>query len=93
MNSILFDNKFYDKYKSLSTDKFSSLDLVYDSLIKEKERYKNPIADKKYLPANKEWVNSKYIYNKTKGKTTPVADKVAYQLIKSYFNLSLLKKR
>ena len=39
-----------------------------------------------YPPANKEWFNSIYAYNKNTIKSLPVADKVVIKLIKSYFN-------
>lgn len=50
---------------------------------------------KHYPPANKEWVNSIYAYNKNTSKLLPVADKVILNLIKGYFSLysnSLEKK-
>lgn len=40
-----------------------------------------------YPPANKEWFNSIYAYNKDTSKLLPSADKVILKLIKSYFNL------
>lgn len=40
-----------------------------------------------YPPANKEWFNSIYSYNKDNSKLLPSADKVILKLIKSYFNL------
>lgn len=39
-----------------------------------------------YPPANKEWFNSIYAYNKNTLKSLPVTDKVVIKLIKSYFN-------
>lgn len=50
---------------------------------------------KHYPPANKEWVNSIYAYNKNTPKLLPVADKVILNLIRGYFSLyshSLEKK-
>lgn len=48
----------------------------------------NEIAQAKhYLPADKEWFNSVYAYNKNTIKLLPVADKVILKLLKSYFNL------
>jgi len=38
-------------------------------------------------PANKEWSNSIYSFNKNTSKLLPVADKVIIKLIRSYFNL------
>ena len=44
-----------------------------------------------YPPANKEWSNSIYAYNKNTPKLLPIADKVLSKLTKSYFNLYSLK--
>ncbi len=41
---------------------------------------------KHFPPANKEWLNSIYAYNKATEKRLPTADKVVFRLIKSYFN-------
>ena len=47
----------------------------------------NEIAKAKhYVPADKEWFNSIYAYNKNTIKLLPVADKVILKLLKSYFN-------
>ena len=40
-----------------------------------------------YPPASKEWFNSIYAYNKSTSKLLPIADRVIFKLIKSYFNL------
>ena len=52
-------------------------------------RYKgNEVGNTRhYPPANKEWFNSIYAYNKNITKVLPVADKIVLSLIKSYFNL------
>lgn len=42
-------------------------------------------------PANKEWVNSVYAYNKNNLRSLAVKDSMANKLIKSYFNLSVEK--
>ena len=42
---------------------------------------------KHYPPANKEWFNSVYTYNKNSTKLLPVSDRVILKLVKSYFNL------
>ena len=48
----------------------------------------NEIAQTRhYPPANKEWFNSIYAYNKNTIKLLPVADKVTLRFLKSYFNL------
>lgn len=52
----------------------------------------NEIAQTRhYPPANKEWFNSIYAYNKNTIKLLPVADKVTLRLLKSYFNLYSFK--
>ena len=57
------------------------------------EKLNNNFAGKAkhYPPANKEWFNSVYTYNKNSNKLLPVSDKVIYKLMKSYFNLYSLK--
>lgn len=40
-----------------------------------------------FPPANKEWINSIYVFNKNDTKFLPIADKLLYKLIKNYFNL------
>ena len=48
----------------------------------------NKIAQTRhYPPANKEWFNSIYAYNKNTTKLLSVADKVTLKALKSYFNL------
>lgn len=42
---------------------------------------------KHYLPADKEWFNSIYAYNKNTLPLLPVADKLILKSLKSYFNL------
>lgn len=42
---------------------------------------------KHYPPANKEWFNSIYSYNKNTSKLIPTADHIILKLVKSYFNL------
>lgn len=46
---------------------------------------------KHYPPANKEWFNSVYAYNKNTSKLLPTADRVILKLVKSYFNISSRK--
>jgi len=45
-----------------------------------------------YSPANKEWRNSIYAYNKNTLKSLPALDKMANKTIKSYFSLTNNKK-
>jgi len=55
----------------------------------DKNSYNNNIVDytKHFPPANKEWSNSIYAYNKNSIRFLPVADKLVIRLIKSYFYL------
>nr|UFP91289.1 ribosomal protein S3 [Phaeoplaca camptidia] len=55
--------------------------LIYNENINEISEIRH------YPPANKEWFNSIYAYNKDTSKLLPSADKVILKLIKSYFNL------
>ena len=51
-------------------------------------RLGNKVAQTRhYPPANKEWFNSIYAYNKNTIKLLPVADKVTLKVLQSYFNL------
>ena len=45
-----------------------------------------------YPPANKEWKNSIYAYNKNSLRSLPALDKMATKTIKSYFSLTNNKK-
>lgn len=68
----------------------------YSFFYKKKEESKTQTIEKKdekirgetrhYSPANKEWSNSIYAFNKNSIKTLPIKDKLASNLIKSYFN-------
>lgn len=40
-----------------------------------------------YPPANKEWFNSIYVFNKNNLKLLPIADNIVIKLIRSYFNM------
>lgn len=42
-----------------------------------------------YPPANQEWSNSIYAYNKNLIKPLPVTDNLVYKILNSYFNLGL----
>lgn len=54
----------------------------------DEENNKNFVSKPKhYPPANKEWFNSIYCYNKNTTKLLPTVDHVILKLIKSYFNL------
>nr|YP_005351166.1 ribosomal protein subunit 3 [Peltigera malacea]AEK48294.1 ribosomal protein subunit 3 [Peltigera malacea] len=59
--------------------------------VTKKEKIDNKSNDRgqtrHYPPANREWFNSIYAYNKNTSKLLHVADKAILILIKSYFNL------
>ena len=44
-----------------------------------------------FPPANQEWYNSIYVYNKNSLRYLPIADKMILKLIKSYFNFYSLE--
>ena len=48
--------------------------------------------NKLFSPANKEWKNSTYAYNKNSIRSISILDKMAGKMIKGYFNLSNRKK-
>jgi hypothetical protein len=57
-------------------------------LVINNEKYIGVVGYAKHNPpANKEWSNSIYSFNKNTPKLLPVADKVIIKLIRSYFNL------
>ena len=75
-NSIVMLNVFNIKLKKHNTSKT------------ELESNKNFVSKPKhYPPANKEWFNSIYSYNKNTTKLLPSAHHVILRLVKSYFNL------
>lgn len=57
--------------------------------IKKNEIYKGDFIGyiRHYLPANKEWFNSIYTYNKNYTKLLPSLDSLVILLIRSYFNM------
>lgn len=69
-----------DKNKALTVNstKGKALKIVGDS--------------KHFSPANKEWKNSTYAYNKNSIRSISVLDKMAGKMIKGYFNLGNSKK-
>ena len=80
---------------ALSTTKNNSLDNSVGSLVVKDSNDKalNIVGDSKHFsPANKEWKNSTYAYNKNSIRSISILDKMAGRLIKSYFNLNNNKK-
>lgn len=64
--------------------------------LKSNDKFKNTLVNYKkntvyyirdYPPAIREWNNSIYVYNKNIVNLIPIAGKLVYKLIKSYFNL------
>lgn len=49
--------------------------------------YNNPKGNRHFPPANKEWYNSVYTYNKEHLKNTVVKDQIVNELINAHFNL------
>jgi Mitochondrial ribosomal protein (VAR1) len=70
--SYIFDRKIKNNYKIIPLNKDKNTHLNFF-------RY--------FPPANKEWINSIYVFNKNDTKFLPTADKLLLKLIKSYFNL------
>lgn len=63
-------------------------ELKHKPLLSKHSKKGNEIAQTRhYPPANKEWFNSIYAYNKNTIKLLAVADKVTLNVLKSYFNL------
>lgn len=62
------------------------------SIEKKDYDYRNEKGiDRHYPPANIEWYNSIYAYNKNTTKLLPRADKALHKFLKSYFNLYSIK--
>lgn len=45
------------------------------------------------VPANKEWSNSVYSFDKNIYKSLPIKDQLAYNIINSYFSMTEEKKK
>lgn len=83
-------SNFYEK-SDTSTNMLSvfNIKLKKDDVSKKKlENNKNFAGKAKhYPPANKEWFNSVYAYNKNAIKLLPITDQVILKLVKSYLNI------
>lgn len=66
-------------------DDTSKINMVAQPLQKNNKNFVS--KPKHYPPANKEWFNSIYSYNKNTSKLIPTADHIILKLVKSYFNL------
>ena len=80
---------------ALSTTKSNTLDNNVGGLVVKdsKDIALNKVEDSKHFsPANKEWKNSTYAYNKNSIRSISILDKMAGKMIKSYFNLNNNKK-
>lgn len=75
--------------KSTNVLNVFNIKLIKDHIFNAKvENNKNFAGKPKhYPPANKEWFNSVYSYNKNATKLLPAADEAILKLVKSYFNL------
>lgn len=83
----LFNKK--SNKKIPQNESFSNTDLSEKHNLATKEK----IGDTRhYPPANKEWINSIYAYNKNYSKTLPVADNIVNRIIRSYFSFSPLNE-
>jgi len=78
-------NLFNKKTKNTNPD-LSKLNFFLDDISNKS----NEGVTRHYPPANQEWFNSIYSFNKNFIKTLPIVDKIVNKLIKSYFNLSPL---
>jgi len=83
MPNILYNNKVY-KSKNTNIISFNkNINISYDN-----NNNKNNIDYTRHFPpANIEWSNSIYAYNKNSLRHLPFIDKMIIRLIKSYFNL------
>lgn len=72
-----------NKSKSVSLSKMTSLNKKYPKIVGDIRHYP---------PANKEWKNSVYAYNKNNLRSLTSLDKMATKTIKSYFSLTNNKK-
>lgn len=78
-----------------STSTISSLNMLKKKLIKPRHTKKDKLdvtpnfagRSKYYVPAITEWFNNAYTYNSNTSKILPVALKVTFKLVKSYFNI------
>jgi hypothetical protein len=84
----MFNNKSINKIKPLIFKKKS--DCVKTISINKVNNTLGPV--RYYPPANQEWFNSIYAYNKIYTKNITIADKNLSRIIKNYFNLYLKKK-
>lgn len=69
--------RFYSQPTDMSKGEFAAAKLIGDT--------------KHYPPANKEWRNSVYAYNKNSLRSLAAKDSIAKRLIKGYFSLSMEK--
>jgi len=70
--SYIFKNKINNNYKIIPLNEDQKIDLNF---------YRH------FPPANREWINSIYAFNKNNIKFLPIVDRLLYKLINSYFNL------
>ena len=96
-NSTLWNNKATTskRYNHIfyTTKRSNSDKSLEGSLLAQSAKLPKIVGDiRHYPPANKEWRNSIYAYNKNTLKSLPALDKMANKTIKGYFSLSNNKK-
>lgn len=65
---------------------------IKNFVFKEEKKTSGMLGDiKHYAPANKEWSDSVYTYNKNTTKLLPIANNVIIKLVKDYFNTYNIK--
>ena len=80
-------------FKSRIVKVTNKLKLNSQVIITQKKQLPKIVGDiRHYPPANKEWKNSAYAYNKNTLRSTAALDKVANRTIRSYFNLTNNRK-
>ena len=85
-------NFFKNKYILLFNNKISNV--YYKDNYSISSNVKKNIGNIKHFPpANKEWVNSIYKYDKIRIKHLIIKDKILFNIIKSYFNLYDVKEQ
>lgn len=86
MYNMIKDNNSHPTL-NIFTEKRKKNEICKANLSAELSNDKNYISKPKhYPPANKEWFNSIYSYNKNTSKLVPAADHAILKLVKSYFN-------
>ncbi len=86
MSNLFLKKKNSKKSKNILA--LSNKNKIVDKYVKNVLQF-----NKEIIPAQKEWFNSIYSYNKNYVKNIPFYDKIVSQLIKSFFNLHYVTKK